>query len=230
MKFISFSSRGNALELGKPVPAKAVLPEWYKRAEASFIDHTNGLESDSGLKRCIPFLDGMIAGYMLVTPFDLFVSKTEEGHLSLRWNAPDDLAAAFVLRPVEQGHTIPRPPGYEERMVTFEGTWGWKLPRGWSALVIPPLNRSDLPFMCTSGIIDSDNFWANGSIPMFMRSDLVGTIPAGTPIAQIIPVKRAKWSALFNRGMALEFPLQGAEARVKDTNYKKKYWVRKEYR
>lgn len=230
MKFITFSAKDNALELGKPVTARSLLPDWYKRAESSFIDSTNGLESGSGLKKCIPYLDGMTSGYMLVTPFDLFVSKDENGLLDLRWNAPDDLASAFELRPVEQGHTIPRPPGYESRMVTFNSSWGWKVPKGWSVLVVPPLNRTDLPFMCTAGLMDSDRFWANGSIPTFIRSDLVGTIPAGTPIAQLIPVKRAKWSMLFNKAMALEFPVQGTEARGKDTNYKKKYWVRKDYR
>jgi hypothetical protein len=230
MKFITFSSRNNELELGKPLPAKGFIPGWYKKAESTFIDHQNGLESDSGLKRCVPYLDAMTAGYMLVTPFDLFVSKNEDGSSNLRWNGPEDLGSSFDIRPIEQGHTIPRMEGYETRLISFSSSWGWRLPRGWSALVTPPLNRTDLPFFSTSGLMDSDKFWANGSIPMFLKSDFVGTIPAGTPLAQILPIKRAKWTALYNKHTAKEFPLQGSEARTPDKNYKKKYWIRKDYR
>ena len=230
MKFITFGSRTNSQKLGHPQLAKSFIPDWYKRAESSFIDHRNGQESDSGLKRCIPYLDVMMSGYMLVTPFDIYVSKLEDGSVSIGWNGPEDMADSFDVRPVEQGRTIPRPEGFEDTLISFSSKWGWKLPRGYSALVCPPFNRTDLPFYPTAGIIDSDKFWANGSIPMFIKKGVTGLIPAGTPIAQLIPIKRDSWKMLTNNALELEFSLQGGEARNKETNYKKKYWVRKDYR
>lgn len=229
MKFITFGTRMNSQNLGQPKPSKSFIPEWYKKAETTFIDSRNGFESDSGLKKCVPYLDVMMSGYMLVTPFDIYVSRDDSGQINIGWNGPEDMSDTFEVRPVEQGATIPRPPGYDNVLISFSSKWGWKLPRGYSSLVAPPFNRTDLPFFPTAGIIDSDKFWANGSIPMFIRSDVVGTIPAGTPLAQIIPIKRNSWKMLINKFLSDEFSVHGGEARIKSKNYKKKYWIRKEY-
>ena len=166
MKFITFGTRMNSQKLGEPKLAKSYIPEWYKKAESTFVDSRNGMESDSGLKKCVPYLDAMTSGFFLVTPFDIFVSKDDQDNINIRWNGPEDMSDSFDIRPVEQGATIPRPPGYEDTLIAFSSKWGWKLPRGYSALVCPPLNRSDLPFYPTSGIIDSDRFWANGSLSL----------------------------------------------------------------
>jgi len=228
MKLLIFSNTNSIKDLGKPTPIKRLLPEWYKRAEAHFIDKRNG-EQAPGLKACVPYMDVMISGYAVVTPFDIYVSKTESGELKIGWNGPEDSSSFVGERPMELGHTMPRPAGHLPNHLSWKGEWGWKAPRGWSILLTHPYNRFDLPFTTTSGLIDSDKFWANGNIPFFLKEDFVGTIPAGTPIAQLIPVKRAAWKAIYDQSKLDEYVRQGEAARIKETSYKRKSWVRKEY-
>jgi hypothetical protein len=228
MKLLIFSNTNSIKDLGKPQPIKRLLPEWYKRAEAHFIDKRNG-EQAPGLKACVPYMDVMISGYAVVTPFDIYVSKSESGELKIGWNGPQDSSSFVGERPMELGYTMPRPAGHLPNHLSWKGEWGWKAPRGWSILLTHPYNRFDLPFTTTSGLIDSDKFWANGNIPFFLKEDFVGTIPAGTPIAQLIPVKRAAWKAIYDQSKLDEYVRQGEAARIKETSYKRKSWVRKEY-
>jgi hypothetical protein len=56
-----------------------------------------------------------------------------------------------------------------------------------------PMNRFDLPFLNTTGIVDSDKVHLLGSFPFFIVEGWEGTIPAGTPYLQILPFKRDNW-------------------------------------
>lgn len=228
MKLIRFFSSKDYDNLGQPLPAKKLLPEWYKKSEASFKD-SNGKEH-SGLKTCIPFLDSLLSGYMLTTPVDIFVSKNEDGSLAIRWNSPEIFIDFISERDKALGEHMPRPAGHLPNHLAFKGFWGFKTPRGWSMLVVHPLNRHDLPFTITSGIMDSDKYSTSGNIPFFIKDDFVGMIPAGTPFAQLIPVKRASWKAIANdQGIQYLEYLQTAVVRSVGKSYKKLFWVRKDY-
>ena len=228
MKIIRFFSKKEYSNLGQPTPMKKFLPSWYRESETTFKDD-NG-EEISGLKRCIPFLDAMISGYALLTPVDIFVSKGENGELNVRWNSPEIFQDFIHERVKALGEKMPRPPGHYPNHLAFKGFWGIKTPRGWSLLVVQPLNRHDLPFTITSGIMDSDKYSTSGNIPFFIKEDFVGVIPAGTPFAQLIPVKRAKWTSLKNdTGIQYLENLQGAFVRSPGKSYKKYFWQRKEY-
>ena len=52
---------------------------------------------------------------------------------------------------------MPRPEGHHPNHLAFKGFWGMKTPKGWSLLVVHPLNRHDLPWTITSGIMDADD-------------------------------------------------------------------------
>jgi len=228
MKIIRFFSRKDFGELGQPIPIKKVLPEWYKNSETT-LTGTDG-EEVSGLKRCIPFLDAMLSGYVLTTPVDIFVSKNEDGSLKIGWNSSPAFEEFITERPKELGELMPRPPGHMPNHLAFRGFWGFKTPRGWSLLVVHPLNRHDLPFTITSGIMDSDKYSTSGNIPFFIKEDFVGIIPAGTPFAQLIPIKRASWTSIKNdKGIIYLETLQGALVRKPGKSYKKIFWQRKEY-
>lgn len=214
--------------MGQPLPAKKFIPEWYKDSEMVLLDE-NGNES-SGLKRCIPFLDSMLSGYMLVTPFDIFVGAKEDGTLSITWNGPEAHGGFIAERTKDLGEKMPRPPGHWPNHLAFRTTWGAKTPRGWSLLITTPLNRHDLPWTLTSGIMDSDKYSTSGNLPFFMKKDFSGMIPAGTPIAQLIPIKRSAWNFIMNdRGIRYLDDLQGSTVRSPGKSYKKLFWQRKDY-
>jgi hypothetical protein len=51
--------------IAEPVPAKTVLPDWFRRLPA--VDSAHVTASDNGLtiKRCMPFLDAMTTGWII---------------------------------------------------------------------------------------------------------------------------------------------------------------------
>ena len=227
MKIIRFFSNKAFSGLGQPTTAKKHLPQWYKDSEATI--NVNG-EEDAGLKRCIPFLDSMLSGYMLVTPMDIFITHNEDGTPNINWNAPPEYENFISERPKILGEKMPRPAGHFPNHLAFRGVWGFKLPRGWSVIVTQPFNRHDLPWTLTSGLMDADQFSTSGNLPFFLRQDFIGMVPAGTPIAQLIPVKRASWKAIYNdEGLVYLDELQAATVRSPGKSYKKLFWQRKDY-
>lgn len=235
MKLIHFTC-ATSTDIGKPEPIKKFIPEWYRTSETYFVAPSNNIaiedgtqEMSAGLKTCAPFLDAMISGYTFVVPFDIYVGRTENGDLDIRWNAPQGWEEFVAERPKESGSKMPRPAGHAPNHLVWASRWGIKLPRGYSALVTHPLNRQDLPFTTSSGIIDSDKFYGNGNIPFFIREDFIGVIEKGTPFAQIIPIKRKKWKMIYNSGLIDQYIIQGNAVGKKETSYRKKMWVKKVY-
>lgn len=227
MKLIHFTANADTV-IGDPIPIKRLIPDWYKEAE-TFYTTGDSEEKHEGLKTCAPFLDAMISGYALVAPFDIFIGKKEDGSLDLRWTGPQEWESFISERPKESGATIPRPAGHHPNHLVWCNKWGFKAPRGYSMMVTHPFNRFDLPFTTVSGVIDSDKFFANGNLPFFIKEDFVGMIPEGTPIAQIIPIKRKKWKMIKNSAYKSTYVEQGNMVRFKETKYKKKMWIRKVY-
>lgn len=201
-----------------PTAIKKIMPEWYKKSELYW--EKDGQEIP-GLKACLPFLDAMITGYALTTPVDLYIEKTPEGNLSIKWDkelSPEDVVTERVG---EIGSKIVRPAGHMENHLIWHSGWGFKVPKGYSVLVTHPLNRFDLPFTTTSAIVDSDTYFPWGNIPFFIKKDFEGMIPAGTPFAQLLPIKREKWTYIQNWFLTKRAADQGKNARSGKAIYKK---------
>lgn len=232
MKLFRFFAQDHIAEIGHmPVPIKKLVPEWYRKAESYWEGLDNGHPAaGEGLKKCMPYMDTLISGYAILTPYDIFVKQKEDGTLDISWNAPEAIPAFVKERPVELGATMPRPAGHHPNHLVWSGVWGFKTPRGYSVLMTHPLNRYDLPFTTLSGIMESDKWFAPGNIPFFMKEGFTGIIPAGTPIAQLIPIKRKAWKMIQNdTGLQYSENYHGHLARQPETAYKKIMWVRKEF-
>jgi hypothetical protein len=239
MKIIKFFAEKDYFNLGQPLPAKKFIPEWYRKAENDFID-SDGSEAP-GLKKCMPFLDTLMTGYVLTTPVNIYVNEEKENNslshlfnnsensLRVRWDGPPSLENFIMERSLKSGSTMPRPSGHYDNHLVFSEFWSIKTPRNWSLLVTHPLNRHDLPFTISSGIIDSDKWFAPGNIPFFIKKGFSGLIPEGTPFAQLIPIKRSEWAMTLDKGLADSHYKQGTLARNSSTSYKKIMWQRKKY-
>lgn len=208
-----------------PVPMKGIIPEWYRNAERYYSDK-HGMKFE-GLKTCVPFLDAMISGYALVLPVNMYVTKDENDEIKITWDK-------IETSPVNErmgltGHTIPRPPGHEKNHLAWTCQWGWKVPKGYSVLLTHPVNRFDLPFTTMSGIVDSEEFMGWGNVPFFIKSGFEGVIPAGTPIAQLIPIKREKWVYAQSWGNTAKQVEIAKELRRGEGVYKKLFRKEKEY-
>ena len=207
-----------------PVPMKKLIPEWYIKAERTYFDKHK--QEIPGLKTCVPFLDGLTAGYALVTPENLYVSYDENGKVKIEWDSEESFISE---RQGLSGHTMPRPAGHEDNHLVWCGNWGWKTPKGYSKLITHPLNRFDLPFTTMSAIVDTDGYNGWGNIPWFIKSGFEGTIPAGTPYAQIMPIKREKWMYVQDWVSTNKVVEQGNIVRAGNGVYKKIWRKEKDF-
>lgn len=238
MKLIRFFVQPEFRGFADPKISKFFIPKWYKEAESTYKNEDGGVSF--GLKKCMPYLDALTAGYMLTTPVDIYINEesdklthifnNNENSLRIRWDGPPIFQEFISERPSASGATMPRPAGHYPNHLVFRGFWHIKTPKKYSLLMTHPLNRQDLPFTIASGIIDSDRYFAPGNVPFFVKKGVTGLVPQGTPIAQVIPIKRETWHAYDNDPYLSEKNMiQGAMARTKEANYKKFFWQKKRY-
>jgi hypothetical protein len=218
----------------KPVPSDSIMPEWYKLTPAN-TDNELKVKKDGktnfSIKKCMPVFDMLSSGYIILTESDLYVSKkiAENGEQQTwyEWSSP-----ASSLDFYEKSQSGFHPLAGLEGVAKLKLNWFIKTPKGYSCLVLPPVHRKNI-LSILPGIIDSDLF----RMPLFFPFTLndpsfEGLIPAGTPVAQVIPFKREKWKMSFGKRKEIVEYLKSQK--LFDTlfinKYKRLFWNRKEYK
>lgn len=226
---ISPESKEISLTGTPPVPSTSLIPEWYKKIP---VDNTNkitkgGLPLSNNIKQCTPFLDAMIAGYTYTLEDDISV-YWENGVPNLYWKTKKTLITEHSLG---QSAGVPVPEGYHPQVLKFHNEWSIELPEGYSLWCTHPANRYDLPFLSFTGFVDVDKYNLSVQFPFYIKKGWTGIIEAGTPIAQLIPIKRENWE--IERA---EFNEEETHRRYQNfrkkivRSYKTKYWSRKSYK
>jgi hypothetical protein len=214
-KKINFRSVHPDLDIPHPAPAYKNIPEWY-RTSKPFVE---GVET---LKKCVPLLDSMTAGYSLTLAADVFFNRGDVQDISLTQivQSHADSQIGNLKIPVE----------YHETVYKWINSFVLKTPKGYSTLFVHPINRIDLPFYSFSGLVDTDRFPLEVNFPFLIKKDFVGIIPAGTPIAQAIPVKREDWSSSVEDSLNYQRPAFTHTMHNPPFNYyKRNFWTRKKY-
>lgn len=200
-KLIEFSIKDPRLSV--PKPAKAYIPEWYKKSPMHTDyakEHKVGSperSNNKGIKYCMPFLDGLTHGYIAETWCDIQVYRTPSGP-EIHWEVDPDIISS---RDKGGNEFLPVPVGHVDKHYVWKNPYGIQTPRGYSCLLTHPLNRYDLPFTTMSAIVDSDTYTPPGNYPFYLHEDFEGIIPAGTPMFQIIPIKRDSWTSELNEDL-----------------------------
>jgi len=209
------------------IPAKKLIPEWYKKIPLHY-GNPEILPFDLTTKACIPFLDSITSGYLILTTQDIMVDKNDE-EFNMSWSdASLDVTVVKVRNtPVLQ----PIPEGYRKEHIVWNNVTMFKAPKGYSAIFTHPFNRYDLPFITTSAIVDLDkSVMTTGSIPFYLKQGFIGLIPKGTPIAQVILFKRNKWLSIFDKKLLKQNIYALKVVRLISMGYYKKFiWSKKEY-
>lgn len=216
----------------EPSPSTRAIPKWFKEMSKYIMygnkPSFNGSGSaDATIKACPPFLDSMMSGYMIYTEFDIYVSQ-EGDRPECQWRAGGDLVSYHSK---EQLVSEQIPEGYNEQPLKFNNFWQIKTPPGYSTLFTHPLNRTDLPFLTISGVVETDLYENTINFPFLIKEGFEGTIPAGTPIVQLSPFKREVWKMEIGKA-DLEEVLQ-SQTKLNHkllAGYKTQWWRRKEYR
>lgn len=230
MKIINFYSTDELLEL--PVPASESIPEWYKNMPKFSDGGTKPKikpdgEKNVNMKSCVPYLDVMLTGYVATLWQDVQVDKTNQG-VGFKWRSvPDPIAA----RNPEHSSHGPIPEGHSPQPYIWKIPFLHRAPKGYSLLITHPINRFDLPFTTISGLVDSDLMLHNGKVPFFLKEGFEGIIPKGTPIYQIIPIKREPWLAIEDPSLLRDGIRSAAKSSQTIFNwYKNNIWQKKIYK
>jgi hypothetical protein len=215
----------------RPQSSKKYIPEWFKDMPIT-VPTIDGFGSDYTAKKCIPFLDSLTSGYTQELPCDVYFDcNTDEDDPEIIYRWGGEIRPLSTRREnTRSSNSMPHFPGYYKTEFHWNTLWEPKTPTGYSTLYFHPANRFDLPFITHSGIIDTDKWPITGPIPFVLKKGFSGLIPAGTPIYQMIFIKREVWNS-----EASEYN----ENYVKNTSYsvrkfvadgyKKQIWSKKEY-
>jgi hypothetical protein len=217
------------LDFFPPKPAIKEIPEWYRETPEYRIDTGRtwiDTFTPSTIKKCMPVFDAITAGYVLYTQVDIQVLTNEDGFPSYTW--PDQEAIGMHI--IDQAPLHPKK--NEAPYPKWNNPYAITTPPGYSVLFTQPMHRESV-FTIFEGIVDTDTYKAPVNFPFVLKDNKwEGIIPAGTPMAQIIPFKRESW--LHKIGSDKERQEQEKVSRKISTmlfnSYKKQFWFKKEYK
>jgi hypothetical protein len=179
--------------LPRPVPGRQGLPDWLKAMPQEAHSALIGQDVRT-VKHCPPFLDAMGGGWLM--PLLCDVAVTGGPDFAWDWDLPPAALNRLTRSPISlhvsaQLDGVPfAEPGMAA--IKFNSAWTVEVPDGWSVLFTHPVNRFDLPFRTLTGLVDCDAF-SHGFVhfpALWTDRDWTGTLPAGTPVAQLWPVPR----------------------------------------
>lgn len=171
-----------------PYPSNKSIPDWYKALPPK--TGTKGFAT-STIKRCNPFLDSMSLGYIIPLAADVhFVVNEDMSGVTYEWKFHKELVSNHLKEQITTDKSpnplMPKPP------MKFLSYWMIKTPPNYSLLFVPPLNRPDPRFTCFSGTVDYPYYEEEYiNFPFtFNQPNFSGLIEAGTPLIQVIPIKK----------------------------------------
>lgn len=216
-KKIKFTSSTPEFDIPVPVPAARAIPEWYRKMPRVNLGNPT-------VKTCIPFLDAMTAGYMMILATDVYIDGSDGTY---NVNSPVPIISAHFK---EQTDYVRVEKHLSEFPLKWNNVFYITTPKGYSCHITHPVNREDLPFRTLTGVVDTDTHPVIINFPFLVNKDFKGVIPAGTPIAQVIPFKRDDWTAEVIDDREPKHYLAAYELLSPPYNwYKRKWWKKKKY-
>jgi hypothetical protein len=230
MKKIKFLKTSPLAEIADNHPSPAInnLPDFFKKMPAFAGEkHMNDVNMlNQTIKRCVPVLDALSAGYVIKTPVDMWVELQEDVPF-IRWSVEHTILSVHDKKQVPEEMI----PDYcYDIPFKMMNDFGIKTPPGYSTLFLPILNVPNNPIVALSGIVETDNFNIPVNFPFFLKRGFSGKIPAGTPVAQLIPFQRENWKSEIDtldekELLAVKLMIN----RSLEFAYKKIFWKRKQY-
>ena len=185
--------------LPRPIAAVRGLPDWFKTMPAKAFSATTGRDTPT-VKKCPPFIDAMIYGFLIPLAIDL---EVRDGEFKWDFDVPQGYVSEFSHSPIDfhdPGQVAGTPFFEDDRfIIKFNSFWTIEAPAGYSLLFTHPVNRTDLPFTTLTGLVDCDSFHDSPlNFPArWHDADFNGVLPKGTPVAQCMPVKREAWTGRY---------------------------------
>lgn len=214
----------------EPYPARKLMPEWFKHLPPR-INNENKLDNGT-IKRCAPFLDAMTVGWIIPLAADVEIITNDDAS-GLTWKSNFYKPMVETHSPQQIGTPEAQHPHSPKPPMKFLNYWAMRVPKGWSILFVPPLNRPDFRFECISGLVDADGYFEFINFPfLFLEKGYTGILKQGTPLVQAIPVKRDALLTKFNVRAFTQKDLDDLELTRKrrkahESYYRDSVWERK---
>lgn len=202
-KLIEFTTQDKlALEMFPPVPASAVIPDWYRTlpltvSECTYKDRVQSGHRTHGtqfsVKGCIPILDYLTSGYVLRLHTDVgFTVEEVNGEEVLWWytgNGPECVSMHHhVQLPVQIGDV-------RKSYVKLSLPWSIKVPSGYSCLFYQPEFLFNEHLRLLPAIVDCDTYTQQINFPGYFLKQGSFKLEAGTPLVVVMPYKRDAWAS-----------------------------------
>ena len=134
-----------------------------------------------------------MTGYIIQTTQDIIVEQ-RDGAPFFHWS--DGLGIEFHVPSQIATHSRS-----SQSVPKWMNPFGVQTPRGYSTMFIPPVNQDQAAFIPFSGMVDTDKFIQPVNFPFLLADpQFEGLVPAGTPLVQLIPIKRENWANKYHSG------------------------------
>lgn len=177
--------------LPNPMPSIRLVPDFYR----SIKPQINSNPQSSTVKRCVPFLDALSAGFIIPLWCDLFITVFE-GEVNI------DYPEAFEMDATISNHSIDQMPKHpyangtaSDLLLKFINPWIIKTDDGVSCLFTSPLNHLERRFKVLDGIVDTDSYYNMVNFPfIWTGGDGEFHLKKGIPLMQVIPFQRQEYN------------------------------------
>jgi hypothetical protein len=172
--------------IAEPVPARSVLPAWFRHLPGIDTDQVSATNNGLTVKRCLPFVDAMSAGWIIPLAAPVRLEICEGGQtVTAGWEFDREMVSNHGSFQIAGSPYEPHPP------MKFHNYWTIRTPKGWSCLFLPPVNRPNGVIEVLSGLVDTDSYRSPVNFPFVATApDGVYTLKKGTPLVQVIPFRR----------------------------------------
>lgn len=174
-----------------PRPSIKTAPSFFKSVKPEFDENPNS----ATVKRCVPFLDALSAGFVIPLWCDIWVKAHEDGNLKIEFPHNFFMEHSIGSHDYNQApdHPLSEQP-FGKIFLKFMNPWVIETEEGVSCLFTSPLNHLENRFKLFDGVVDTDTYYNNINFP-FLWTGGVGNflIERGTPLVQVIPFRRERF-------------------------------------
>lgn len=184
-----------------PIPARKLLPDWFKRMEPA-IDLPPGKSRfpfglskklrlsnvNATIRRCPGIISYLSEGYILPLWSDFVVQVRGE---TVYCAGSNELAHASPHSKEMQYSTMPLPSGYLKDSIKFTNPWKVRTPPGWSIQISQPFYHFEDRFTVIPGVVDADSYHHIHVNTFFRKGDADHKLTMGMPFVHIMPFERS---------------------------------------
>jgi hypothetical protein len=173
---------------------------WFKKSALAFksmVEQRAAYEQITGIVKCPGIHPVMKKGYIVqswfditVKPitngFDFFIPQGLQSYLKER-NYDKQLVSCFGSE--QPAHAIPLPETQLQSLIKINLPWSVSIPAGWNLLFMPIPYPDNTDFTAVHGILEPGDLYNVNAIIKCNSNNKEFTIPAGTPLFQLVPIK-----------------------------------------